>query len=201
MPKAAPINPDLIRAIFAYDPATGHLIPNKLGAKPASLTSRNPRQWLVGVHRYREHRLVWAWHHPDDPNPYSVQFIDENPNNSRIDNLRPIATNPRWLGHVKQAKVHLDSYGRVVDPKAPALPPPNVPVRPRASELLNPKPVTSTSPTFDPEEFEAMADELARTIPQVKPTPARLTPTPPPVRPNTAAMYDPDFDPWEGMYE
>lgn len=199
MPKAASINPILVRTLFDYDPSTGNLIPKPTAAKAARRT--NSRQWEIGDTEYSVHRLVWAWHNPDNPDPKYIRFRNGDKRDWRIENLEARDVHPRWEGHAKKTAVRLDSYGRVVDADSPDLPPPDVPVRPRASELLNPKPVTPTSPTFDPEEFEAMADELARTIPQAKPTPARLTPTPPPVRPNTAAMYDPDFDPWEGMYE
>ena len=112
MPKAAPINPDLIRAIFDYDPELGVLTPKPTASNAARRTDKN--QWEVSSHRYLMHRLVWAWHNPDNPNPYSVQFKDGDRTNSHIENLFPIHTNPRWIGHVKQVKGHIDGYGNVV---------------------------------------------------------------------------------------
>lgn len=112
MPKAAPINPTLLHAIFDYDTDTGTLTPKPTAANAARRTDKN--QWEVSGHRYLMHRLVWAWHNPDNPNPYSVQFKDGDRTNSHIENLFPIHTNPRWLGHVKQVKGHIDSNGNVV---------------------------------------------------------------------------------------
>ena len=112
MPKAVPINPDLIRAIFDYDPTTGTLTPKPTCPLVARRTDRN--KWEINGHRHVLHRLVWAWHNPHDPNPYSVQFHDMDRNNTRIENLYPIPTNPRWIGHVKQIKGKFDRHGRVV---------------------------------------------------------------------------------------
>lgn len=107
MPKAAPIDPQTILAIFDYDPTTGALLP-KLGMGKA-VRQTDTRQWEIGRHRYSLHRLVWAWHNPNQPNPKYVTFKDSNCYNTRIENLRATSTHPRWAGHTKQRKALLDT--------------------------------------------------------------------------------------------
>jgi hypothetical protein len=112
MPKAAPINADLIRAIFTYNPTTGHLIP-----KPtAALTARriNSKQWQVGASTYSIHRLVWAYHHPENPNPPYITFKDVSAYNPRIENLVAKNVHPRWEGYPKRINAVFDEYGRIV---------------------------------------------------------------------------------------
>jgi hypothetical protein len=137
MAAPAPINANLVRIIFRYDPTTGTLIPTDLTAKAARKTDK--RQWEIGAHRYALHRLVWAYHHPDAPNPYSVQFKDSDPTNTHIENLYAIDTNPRWLGHVKQVRMKLTAAGTVLEPTQTAADVMPVPPRPavqRASVRL-----------------------------------------------------------------
>lgn len=111
MPAPAPINPNLIRALFSYNPETGDLIPNKLATRAAVRISQY--QWEIGPHKYSTHRIVWALHNPDKPNPYAVKFHDNNMKNTRIENLYAIDTNPRWVGHVKQVKMSIRSDGTI----------------------------------------------------------------------------------------
>lgn len=105
MPRAARIDPQTILAIFDYDPETGalHLKPGMQHA--ARKTDK--RQWEIGAHRYSLHRLVWAWHHPENPNPKFVTFRDGVSATTRIENLRGTNEHPRWAGHVKQSTTHL----------------------------------------------------------------------------------------------
>jgi hypothetical protein len=112
MPKAAPINADLIRAIFTYDPETGALIPKPTANLTARRTSN--RQWEVGRHRYSLHRLVWAYHHPENPNPNYITFKDFSDYNPRIENLEARDVHPRWEGHTKKINATLDEFGRIV---------------------------------------------------------------------------------------
>ena len=116
MPKAAPINANLIRAIFTYDPTTGELTP-----KPtATLTARrtDKRQWKVGEYRYSLNRLVWAYHHPENPNPQYIACKDHNLCNTRIENLEAKDVHPRWENHIKQIKVRFDADGYIVPVEA-----------------------------------------------------------------------------------
>lgn len=138
MPAPAPINPKLIRALFDYNPTTGDLIPNKLAARAAVRISQY--QWEVGPHKYSTHRIIWAWHNPDRPNPYAVKFHDNNMKNTRIENLYALDTNPRWVGHVKQVKMSIRSDGTVAPVGAepqhqPPTPAPERPFVPRMSVL------------------------------------------------------------------
>jgi hypothetical protein len=112
MPKAAPINADLIRALFTYDPDTGELIPKPTAPLVARRTDAN--QWEIGRHRYSLHRLVWAYHHPDNANPQYIVCKDGWRNNSRIDNLEAKDVHPRWEGHVKQVKARLSVDGHII---------------------------------------------------------------------------------------
>lgn len=148
MPRAVPINPDLIRAIFAYDPDTGALTPKPTAPLVARRTDKN--QWEVNGHRHMTHRLVWAWHNPDNPNPYSVQCKDGNRHNTRIENLYSISTNPRWIGHVKQVKGRFDSAGRIIlagDTSAPT-PTPAATSTPKRVQDPTPEPVHDVDTTF-----------------------------------------------------
>ena len=112
MPKAAPINADLIRAIFTYDHDTGELVPKPTATLVARRTDAN--QWGVGQHRYSLHRLVWAYHHPENANPQYIVFKDGWRNNSRIENLMAKDVHPRWEGHVKQVKAKLSADGHIL---------------------------------------------------------------------------------------
>jgi len=131
MPKPAPINPSLIRAVFTYNPVTGTLHPTKTA--PLVIRCTGKRQWAVGEYRYTLHRLVWAWHNPDNANPYAVQFSDHDSTNTRIENLYCVHTNPRWVGHVKQIQGRWDAQGNIrlvgaPTPPTPPTPPPNPPL-------------------------------------------------------------------------
>lgn len=112
MPKAAPINADLIRTIFTYDPATGELVPKPTAPLVARRTDAS--QWEVGRYRYSLHRLVWAYHHPENANPQYIVFKDGWRNNPRIENLEAKNVHPRWEGYTKQVKVRLGADGRII---------------------------------------------------------------------------------------
>jgi hypothetical protein len=157
MPRGAPINADLIRVIFSYDPATGELLPKPTAKRVASKSSAT--QWEVGAYRYSTHRLVWAWHHPESPNPYCVQFNDGDRTNTRIENLSIIHTNPRWVHNVKTQKMRINADGVLV-PVGADLPYPTVdtsPPKPRLSVMRRQKEITALSASF--EQFLREMDE------------------------------------------
>ena len=155
MPSENIINPDLIRAIFTYDPETGALIP-----KPtADLVARQihaPRrmdthQWEVGKHRYSLHRLVWAYHHPENPNPKYVGRRSSSPFESRIEHLYASDVHPRWIGNRKQVRARIDSDGRITIVGAP---PPAPDATPQSAPSLQaiariPVSVRPPAPTID----------------------------------------------------
>ena len=116
MPKALPINPDLVRALFSYNHATGNLTTKPLAAVAARRI--NSKQWEFGAGTYSMHRIVWAYHNPDNANPKYIKFKDGNSNNPRIENLIARSTNPRWDGHIKKIDAEFDEYGRIVTPSA-----------------------------------------------------------------------------------
>ena len=111
MPRAAKIDPQTILAIFDYDPKSGalHLKPTM----PKAARKTDKRQWEVGSRRYSLHRLVWAWHHPENPNPNFISFRDDDPTNTKIENLFARDTNPRWDGHTKQTPALIDKHGNI----------------------------------------------------------------------------------------
>jgi hypothetical protein len=165
MPKAAPINADLIRAIFTYDPETGALIPKPTAPLVVRRTDAN--QWEVGRHRYSLHRLVWAYHHPENPNPQYVAFKEGWRNDPRIENLEAKDVHPRWEGHIKQTRARLSADGCIIlagdkSARANATTTPNLKPTPM-SEVTNPQgllrhtPIPKVRPIVDTsfvDEFE-----------------------------------------------
>lgn len=111
MPRSLPLNPDLLRTVFRYNPETGNVHP-----RPTALMvvrRINSKQWEVGPCIYGLHRIVWAMHNPDNPNPVYILFRDGNRANTRIENLEPKNVHPRWEGHVKQQRGYIDKHGNV----------------------------------------------------------------------------------------
>jgi len=177
MPKPIPINPVLLRAIFDYDPETGQLIPKPTADHAAR--RKDKLQWEIGARRYSLNRLVWAWHNPDDANPYAIQHRDGDRRNTRIENLYPIPTHPRWVGHVKQVSARIDRHtGAIVllgEPRRPQ--PPTKPPHPRAASL-------AASTNYHP---PRMGATLVPTAPQ------------PPVRTPTGTDFDVGIESLERM--
>lgn len=118
MPKALTINHTLVCALFAYNPLTGNLTPKPTAN--AAARRINSKQWEfgAGTHAgiYSMHRIVWAYHNPDDANPRYIRFRDGDQRNTRIENLYAKNTHPRWEGYTKQSDAQFDEYGRVVWP-------------------------------------------------------------------------------------
>jgi hypothetical protein len=117
--KYKPINIQRIKELLIYDPITGK-ITNK-----STRGSRAIKGQEAGVcfessgHKYRRihidgetylaHRLAWALHYGEDPGELSVDHIDKDTLNNRIENLR-LATlaeqnkNRRTRGILKAGK-------------------------------------------------------------------------------------------------
>lgn len=85
MPAPKPVNPTLMHTLFAYNPTTGELEQKPPAARAARKINRT--QWEIGPHKYSVHRIIWAMHNPDTPNPQVVGFRDGNTANTRIENL------------------------------------------------------------------------------------------------------------------
>jgi hypothetical protein len=109
MPAAAPLNHDLLHAIFTYDASSGSVVPKPTAKNAARRTART--QWEIGEYRYSLHRIVWAMHHPEDPNPRYIMFKDGDRANTRIENLYPQHKHPRWVNHQKQVKARMNARG------------------------------------------------------------------------------------------
>lgn len=112
MPAAATINPNLVRILFDYDASSGHLIPKPTAARTARRI--NAKQWEITDVQYSVHRLIWAWHNPQDANPKYVGFNDGDRANTRIENLTSTSKNPRWVGHQKKRRARITADGMIM---------------------------------------------------------------------------------------
>lgn len=92
MPAPRPIDPNLLHVLFTYDPTAGALIPKQTAYGAARRVSAY--QWRINGDAYSTHRLIWAYHNPTDANPPSVEFIDGDRRNQRIENLQALKQNP-----------------------------------------------------------------------------------------------------------
>ena len=83
-----------LRELFDY--RNGELIwlkPSGRRAKPGQVAGARDKcgYRVVGVdgRLYKGHRLIWVWHHGNDPGRY-VDHLDGDPRNNRIENLEPV---------------------------------------------------------------------------------------------------------------
>lgn len=123
MPAAAPFkNPKMLHAFFTYDPDTGKLHPKegadiarKLGMPVIKRT--NNTQYRVEGYARSHHRIIWAMHHPEDPNPRYIRFLDGNKDNTRIENMMGTDVSRRWEGYIPRAPMCQLPNGKMVQPE------------------------------------------------------------------------------------
>ena len=104
------LDPLLLEQLFIYHPKSGTLtIRPKQDTAPTAVQAVRVRristsQYQIDDKQVRLHRIVWAMHHPENPNPRYVRFADGNTANTRIENLRSSRRNPRWLEHYSERR-------------------------------------------------------------------------------------------------
>lgn len=90
-PTKPPLDPIALRHQFIYNPATGRIRPKPTPTRPdlPKPVQARARYWRVDhtTNLYATHRIVWALHHPEYPNPKHVTFDNWNHSDFRIENL------------------------------------------------------------------------------------------------------------------
>lgn len=124
MPEARPLPPiEVLREAFTYDPDTGVLMRH-----PTYYNRRLKRQvmadtwqlvkcvnmygYLVtscGGQQVKAHRVCYALHHGCDPYPLTIDHIDRDRLNNRIDNLRAVTPRDNTLNRSPQSLQNLQS--------------------------------------------------------------------------------------------
>ena len=90
-PPKPPLDPMALRHQFTYNPVTGRIKPKPTPTRPdlPKPVQVRSRYWRVdeSTNTYPTHRIIWALHHPEYPNPKHVTCNDWDYNNTRIENL------------------------------------------------------------------------------------------------------------------
>ncbi len=90
-PTKPPLDPIALRHQFIYNPTTGRIRPKPTPTRPdlPKPVQVRSRYWRVDhtTNAYATHRIIWALHHPEFPNPKHVTCLDWDYNNLRIENL------------------------------------------------------------------------------------------------------------------
>ena len=76
-----------VKQLFDYDSSIGGLIWKKTGKKAGSQDHPGYRRVYIAGLTYREHHVVWLWHHGELPNCI-IDHINRIKDDNRIENLR-----------------------------------------------------------------------------------------------------------------
>lgn len=80
---------NLLRSVFRYDPATGHLYKRGQDTPSGRLATKGYRQVFALGKRHMAHRLVWLYFNDEWP-PGQLDHINRNKDDNRIENLRVV---------------------------------------------------------------------------------------------------------------
>ena len=94
-----------LQEVLSYDPKTGVIIwkvkPNRsvaAGAIAGTTSGKGYRMIRLGKHRFMAHRLAWLFETREDPGAYTIDHINRNKDDNRIENLR-LATHQQQRGN------------------------------------------------------------------------------------------------------
>ena len=85
---------EVLRNLFDYDPETGTLSwkSGRHAGKPCGYLAGDYKGYLrvkIKQTHYRVHRIIWKHYYGEDiPEGYSIDHLDFDPQNNRIENLR-----------------------------------------------------------------------------------------------------------------
>jgi hypothetical protein len=105
------ITQELVKELFDYVPETGELVwkqklsrndKGQVGAVAGVVNNRGRRHIKVDGKLYLGHRIVFLYHHGYLPK--SIDHIDRNPLNNKIDNLRECTQSQNIINATKRSK-------------------------------------------------------------------------------------------------
>jgi hypothetical protein len=91
---------------FTYQPETGLVFSKRSGKRAGYAQRSSGRKKRVGVTidggKYVLSRIIWMIYHGQDPGELTVDHIDQNPLNNRIDNLRLLTNHEQQKNRPRQ---------------------------------------------------------------------------------------------------
>lgn len=87
MPACNKIPLNDVQTLLSYDKATGTLVLKDPDTPRKVCRPHTTSQWSIHGKHYSTHRLIWALHNPDNPNPRYVEHLDGDLDNHCIENL------------------------------------------------------------------------------------------------------------------
>ena len=88
MKPAIPIDIELVRSRYDYDPSTGILTSKRTGKPITTTVGKGYLSCRINKRQVAGHRVIWAIHYGEDPGDMIVDHIDMDRSNNRISNLR-----------------------------------------------------------------------------------------------------------------